>query len=391
MSNWKSSLIITAATIGSGVFALPYVVAQAGWLLTLGYFIALGAVVVTTHMVYLKTLAAEGEKERLLGLARKYFGASGFWFGFVGIVVGLLLSFVIFLILGTQFIQLLFPTLPYSTALFIFWLLLAIPALVGNRRAVSLELASIVSVAAIIIFIFASSNPTSAFASISTISLQNLFLPFGIVLFMLAGWTGVEPFYESVKSKKRHSDVVPAPCSAEALRKGEEAGVHASQKVGSIAMLALGTLFAIALYWMFASGILSSTPRIAADTVSGLAGWPIWKKDLVAIFGLFAVWTVAMPISHEIRNALEKDLRWNPIVARLIIIGLPLATVLLGFNNFLAVVGLTGGLFIGMQYLLIIAVGRRALTLSSPQKFWLDIIAIVFLIAALSEIIHLIP
>jgi amino acid permease len=357
----KSSLIITAATIGSGVFALPYVIAQAGWLVTLGYFVVLGAVVITAHAIYLKTLAAEGEKVRLLGLARKYFGAPGFWFGFVGIVVGLLLSFVIFLILGTQFVQLLFPTLPHAAALFIFWLLLAIPALTSNRRQIALARAGVISIATVIIIIFtASFPPCNDLAGHYMIVWRNVFLPFGAVLFMLAGWTGIEPFYEEADRDKRIADRIPA--------------------------LAVGTGIAVLLYWMFAAGILGSAPHIAADTASGLMGWPIWKKDLIAVFGLFAVGTVAIPISHEIRNALENDLRWNHAVSRVAIVGLPIVAVLAGFNDFLLVVSLSGGLFIGMQYLLIVAVARRALRLSAVQKFWLDVIAIVFVLAAVYEI-----
>src|SRR5580698_4140751 len=91
--------IVAAATIGEGVFAVPYIVQSSGWLIALGYFIAVIAVVSAAHILYLRTLAATDEKQRLLGLARKYFGGTGFWIGFVAIVIGLLLSFVAYLIL----------------------------------------------------------------------------------------------------------------------------------------------------------------------------------------------------------------------------------------------------------------------------------------------------
>ncbi len=263
----KRALIIAAATIGSGVFALPYVMAQAGWLTALIYFVGLGVIVTAAHVAYFRTLAAEGEKRRLMGLARKYFGAPGFWFGFVGIVVGLLLSFVIFLIVGTQFVRILVPSLPYAAALAIFWLIIAIPALIGNRRVATLEIVSVICVTAIIIIVFATSAPAIAFAAVNPINLQNIFLPFGIVLFALAGWTGVEPFYETTAVAER--------------RAGKSA---AGRRV--LPMLALGTGFAALLYWLFAAGILSSAPRLTADTISGLAAWPAWKRDLVAVFGI---------------------------------------------------------------------------------------------------------
>lgn len=185
-----------------------------------------------------------------------------------------------------------------------------------------------------------------------------MFLPFGVVLFALTGWTGVEPLYESLKSESR--------------------GVRPRV----LSLLASGTAAAALLYILFAAGILNSAPQITSDTVSGLVAWPVWEKDLVALLGLLAVSTCSMPISHEIRNALEKDLKWNHVVSRLVIIGLPLAVVLSGFNNFLVVIAITGGVFLSTQYLLIVAVGRRALALSRAQKFLLDAMALVFFVAA---------
>ena len=356
----KRILIIAAATIGSGEFALPYIIARAGWATTLLYFIILGAMVIAAHAVYLKVLAAEGEKERLLGLGRKYFGAGGFWFGFVAIVLGLLLSFVIFLILGTQFLELIFPALPYLGALFIFWLMIAIPALLGNRRVVSLETVSVMSVAVVMAVIFASSNPASAFVHVPAIDWHGALLPFGVVLFMIAGWTGVEPFYEARK--------------------------RTGKKDSPWLALILGTAFAGFLYWFFAVGILGSAPHLTSDTISGLVLWPFWKRALVAILGLFAIGTVAMPISHELRNALEKDLHWQESISLVTVLGLPLAAVLLGFNDFLAIVGIAGGLFISMEYILIIAVGRRALTLGAVQRSLLDFMVLVFVCAAVYSV-----
>jgi hypothetical protein len=152
-------------------------------------------------------------------------------------------------------------------------------------------------------------------------------------------------------------------------------------------LLAAGTIGAGALYIMFALGIIGSAPRITADTVSGLAAWPTWKKDIIVLLGLSAIVTCSMPISHEIRNALEKDLGWNRVASGVIVVGLPLAAILLGFTNFLAIVALAGGLFISTQYFLMIAVARRALTLPPAVESLLDIAAAIFILAAVYEVL----
>src|SRR5258708_3740553 len=103
-SGLKIAAIVAAATVGDGGFALPFVFYQAGWLVGVAYLVVLSAFVITAHVVYLKTLEKVGEKERLLGLSKIYLGSGGFWIGFFAIVLGLLLTLVAYLILGTQFI-----------------------------------------------------------------------------------------------------------------------------------------------------------------------------------------------------------------------------------------------------------------------------------------------
>ena len=151
-------------------------------------------------------------------------------------------------------------------------------------------------------------------------------------------------------------------------------------------MLAAGSFVAALLYTMFIVGILGSTPAATPDTVSGLTSWPIWKKEIIAIFGLLAVATIYLPISHEIKNALEKDLGWNGSMSRFLILFVPLVFIGLGLRSFLTVAGIVGGAFIGAQYLLIVAVGRRALMLSAAKNFFLDLIAVVFAAAAVYEV-----
>ena len=353
----KIPAIVAAATVGDGVFALPFIFLSAGWLLSVIYLAILAVFVITAHVVYLKTLEKVGEKKRLLGLARTYLGRSGFWTGFLAIVIGLLLTLVAYLILGVKFIGLALPGVSAQAAFIVFWLLISWPVFLDDGHVVDLELLGISCTSAIIFIIFFSAFPQITFAGVPAVNWNNLFLPFGAILFSLAGWTSIEPAYESRKREGRW----PEPWRA----------------------LAGGTLFAALLYIMFAAGIIGSAPNITADTASGLFAWPFWKRELLAILGLVAVSTVYLPISREIKNSLEKDLRWNKIVARLLIVFAPPFLIWLGLDNFLVVVGLVGGIFLSLQYLLIISVGRHALKLSAVKKFFLDLVVFVFVLAAI--------
>lgn len=352
--------IVAAATVGDGVFALPYIFYSAGWLVSLCSLVLLAAIVAMAHSIYLATLEKVGEKERLLGLAGKYFGSTGFWIGFFAIVIGLLLTLVAYLILGTQFIHLALPMVRERYLFLIFWAMISLPVFLDDSRVAELEIAGIICTTVVILLIFITAFPHVIFSSVPAIQWQNIFLPFGVVLFSLAGWTSIEPAYEARNRSKTSS----SPWKA----------------------LASGTLFAALLYALFSAGILGSSSIITPDTASGLVAWPLWKKEVLAIMGLVAVATVYMPISREIKNALEGDLKWNKFASRATIVIFPPLLILLGLNNFLAVVGIVGGLFLSTQYLLIISVGRRALKLSPVQKFFMDLVAILFVIAAIYSI-----
>ncbi len=351
---------IVAATVGSGVFALPYIIQKSGWLLSLGYFIALISVVAIAHILYLRTIETAYEKKRLLGLAREHFGAAGFWTGFSAIIIGLLLGFVGYLVLGEQFIRIIFPGIPSFVALMIFWIIIAVLIFKSEGSAAILEVAGVSLIFCAILFIFLSGDPAHISFQAPLVSVKYFFLPFGAVLFSLAGWTSVEQIYEiRRRGGKRKKDYL---------------------------FFIFGAAFAGLLYWMFSLGVLNSVPQAAADTISGIGGWPIWKKDILAIVGLLAMGVVAIPLSREIRGALEKDLRWNHWLSRSLIAIIPLAVVLLGFNNFLVVVSLAGGIFLSAQYILIISVGRRALPLSFREKKLLDFLVVVFVCFAIYEI-----
>lgn len=351
--------IVTAATIGSGIFALPYVIQESGWLLSLGYFIALAAMVSLAHILYLRTLEAAHEEERLLGLAKNYFGSAGFWVGFLAIVIGLLLSFVGYLLLGEQFLRIIFPGLSLSLALIIFWFVVAILVFRSEGRVAILEMIGVGLIFCAIFFIFLSGHPLRAFENMPILDARNIFLPFGAVLFSLAGWTSVEQIYEVSKENNKKYFL----------------------------LFVIGTTLAAVLYWLFALGILGSVPHVTIDTISSISSWLLWKKDILAAIGLLAIGIVSIPMSREIRGALEKDLKWNSLISRAVIVLLPLAVVLLGFNNFLVIVSLAGGIFLSTQYLLIISVGRRTLQLSGREKVLLDMLTAIFLVAVIYEIV----
>ncbi|MEK9179873.1 MAG: aromatic amino acid transport family protein [Patescibacteria group bacterium] len=373
---FREAGVITATTIGAGMFGLPYIFFKSGWMVGIFYLFVLSFIVAGSHILYWRTLARADEKRRLLGMARDFLGKFWYRMGLFSVLAGLILALVIYLILGTSFIRLFWPSAGDGVGLFMFWLV-SIAPLFFERRVVGLELAGIVFMAGIILLIFFSAPQFLPQVSVPAIDFGNFFLPFGVVLFSLAGWTAIEPLFAERKRAQETSDKRQAGAEGE--------GGYFPRKP-----FFAGTFAAAGLYVLFVVGILGSTAIIAPDAISGLAAWPEWKLGALGVLGIFALWTSYMPIGLEIKNSLTKDLGWKSHWGLALTVFLPPLLVLSGFSNFLKVIGLAGGVFLALQYVLIVLVGKRVLGLSGVEKFFYNLVIAAFLLAAVYEFYYFI-
>ncbi|RJP44927.1 hypothetical protein C4587_01395 [Candidatus Parcubacteria bacterium] len=358
----RAAGVMAGTTIGAGMFALPYVFDRAGWLLGAAYVFAAVISVTAIHYLYFRALETVGERNRLLGLVRNTFGNTGFYPAFFVVVVGLLLALVVYLILGTEFLRVVMPQLDGGYALFLFWAASSLPLLLGLRGLAKIEIFGALIMGAIILAIFFFSL-TAAAPAREFFQPREIFLPFGPVLFALAGWTAVEPIYELISSGPR-------------TRRG-----------ALIALLGAGTLAAAVLYFLFIEGALRlSLPSVSPDGISALLRLPDWGKQGAGLLGLFAIWTSFVPIGLEVANELEKDMKLPKVVGLSVVVAVPLALVLLGLDNFIRAIGLAGGIFLGLQYVCIIAIGARIVPMNRISRLFFGALGIMFLLAAAYEI-----
>jgi len=349
--------LLVATTVGAGVFALPYVFRESGWIVGVIYLFGSSAVIITIHSLYWKVLDRVGRGEHLLGLTKMYCGKAGFYSAFFVIVGGLVASLVVYLILGGQFVRLVFPGVGTTASVVVFWILSSLPFVLGLRRLIGLEVLGAILMGLIIFFIFFMVWPPK-FPEGPALNLQNFFFPFGPILFALAGWTAIEPMYNLHAAHKKEKSFQP------------------------ILALATGTLAAAILYLLFVIGILGSAAEVTPNTISGLTNWPAWRLGLLGALGIFGIWTSYIPVGLEIRNSLEKDLNWNMGLGFSIVVFLPIILIFSGFNNFLSAVAVAGGIFLSLQHVFIVFIGKRALVLSRARAYFVDILILVFTLAA---------
>lgn len=357
--------ILAATTVGAGIFALPWVFHNAGWIRTTGWLAALSALVIFAGYSYWRTLDAVGERQRLVGLAHSRLGREWGAITLVGVLGGMIFVLVVYLILAQRFFAIILPLKPVA-ALILFWALAVLPASFNIRRFAAFENVGTLLKCLLIVFVFFSATNYGAVFESNTPIVPDFLFPFGAILFALSGWNAIEPMYEFWKGKR---------------------GV--GRKTSPLAAIAGGTLVIAVLYFLFSAGILGSLINgsfLSPDTLSGLIGWPFWKIAALAILGLLALWTAYGINAREVENALHKDLHWNPTIAFATVALAPLLIVFAGFSNIIQAVTFAGAIFVGLQYVAIFVLAERVLKPRPTTKWLMRAAALIFAAAALYEI-----
>lgn len=359
---WQTGVVL-ATTIGAGMFALPYIFRESGWAIGAFYLLILSGLVAVAHYFYWRILEKTAGEKRLLKLSSNILGKTGFGVGFIAVIGGLFLVLVVYLLLGGQFLRLIFPLLDFKLSLVIFWFLNSFFLVFKERRIAKLEFGAAILMTFFILLTFSSASLENVFRNFLVVNWKNLFLPFGAVLFSLTAWTIVGPVYDLGKNI-----------------------INDTKKI--FIVFGGGAFLASFFYFLFVIGVFGSVEIITPDTISGLANWPSWKTTLLGLLGSFAIWTSYIPIGLEIRNSLEKDLNWPKTIGLGLVLFLPISLMFFGIDNFLKAIELTGGLFLSIQYLLIFLISRKILELNLSQKIFLDILTLVFALVAVYEIYY---
>ncbi len=355
---FEASGLLAGATIGAGIFALPYLFKEAGWLTGLLYVGVLSTLIIFSHIIFARVLLRIGNHHHLVGLAQTYLGRWGFRVASMTVFAGLLLTLVAYLALAAQFLANIF-SLPAPFSIFLFWLIVSLPLFFKSRSVAGAEsYGTIVKIVIIVGLAFISPGILNI-ARLPAVQLDHIALPFGPILFALGGWTAIPAM---IDLQKRHS------------------------AKGLFPAIALGTIISALLYILFALAILGFNPNVSSDIASSMKTMPYPLNIALILLGLLGLWTVYVSISLEVKSSFERDLKLKPKTSMIAAACLPVILVMFGFRDFLTLAGLVGGIFLSAQYALILLIARRALQEHGIQKFLVYLVLCIFLLTTLYEI-----
>jgi len=360
--------------VGAGVFGIPYVIAKSGIVPGFFYFFILGGAVLLIHLFFGEIILRTKGKQRLIGYSQKYLGRWGKLLITIAVILGVTGALLAYLILAGDFLEILFSQYTDLTSFnfsLIFGVVLSCFIFRGIKLIAPTELFTNLLFFLVIFIIFSLCLPKINFSNLPLFNLPDIFLPYGVILFSLIGWSAIPEIVEILKTAGR----------LKSLKK----------------IIISGTVIVIVFYVLFTMGIIGITGgKTSTDTLSGLI--PLLGGKIIFLGALAGLITLAdsfLILGLYLRNTFIYDLKFSKNLAFLIACGLPIILFLIGFRSFIGIIGFVGTVLGVIEGIIIVLIFKKAKTMSDRQpEYSLKIPSIllyfliaIFILGAVSQLL----
>ncbi len=203
----QATLLLLGTIVGAGMFGIPFVFAKAGFGVGVAELLALAAVTLAVNLAYADVVLAAPAFNYLPGYVSLYFGRRAGWVSLGSYVLGIVGTLLAYVILGGAFLQVLLgaaiPNLHLGAGPLLFFLF----GTAVIYRGVRFEgWANALLTALLILAVLALAIYLSRFISISEYGYFNIgeaFLPYGVILFAMAGSAVIPDVCRLLNGKKR--------------------------------------------------------------------------------------------------------------------------------------------------------------------------------------------
>lgn len=328
---------LVGTTIGAGVLGIPYVVAKSGLAVGLLHIIIIGTAVMLVNLMLGEVVLRTKGNHQLTGYADKYLGSNGKRLMTLAMVIGIYGALLAYIIGVGNSLNAVLPQLNSVAWSIIFFAAASAIVYFGLKAVEKSELLlSFLTVTVIIIIIVvAVISDKFSTANFTGTSMQNVFLPYGVVLFAFLGAVAVPEMREELGSRGR-----------KLLKK--------AIILAGIVPLVLYALFAVAVVGI--SGL--STEQIATISIGKALG-----ERMVVFANLFAVLAMStsfIALGLALREMYNYDYKLNKKIAWALTCVVPMLAFLLGLKGFIAVLGLAGAVAGGVEGILLVTMHRKA-------------------------------
>ncbi len=326
---------LVGTIVGAGILAIPYVVAQSGFLFGLIITVILGLAFLLLNLMTGEIVLRTKKQHQLTGYAEKYLGSWGKRLMMFSMIFGTYGALTAYLIGEGESLKAVFrwgSPLWYSIIFFIIAFLIIYK---GIKAAGKVELLLIVILLAIVIFIGIFSYRDIHTDNLVSLNWAKFFVPYGVILFALMGMPSVPEMQEVLEQHK------------EKMKKA----------------IILGSVIPIVLYIIFSFivvgiigldnfELLGPKKKIATVALSIYSSPTLGiLANLIAILSMF---TSFLTLSIALIGMYEYDYAFPHSAALLLTFSIPLLITLFSLSTFITIIAITGAIAGGVQAILII-------------------------------------
>ena len=349
-SFFLSIALLLGTMIGAGIFGIPYVVSRSGIFPALFYFLILGAASLLIHLFLGEIILRTKGKHRLPGYAQKYLGDWAKTLTGFSVILGIILALLAYIILAGNFLNILFSSFSKlsSFQFSLIFSLVLFPFILRKVKFIAeTEIFTNIIFVLIIFLIFFLSLDKLNLDNFSLLAdelvWENIFLPYGVILFALIGWSAV-------------------PEMDEVLEKKEDKKQFKKAIIFSI-------IIAIFIYLLFVFSVVGvSGKNTSPETFSGLLSYLDPKIILLGVLaGVITIADSFLILCLHLKNTLIYDYEFQIIPAIFVSWGAPLILFLLGFRQFIDVIGISGTFIGAIEGILIILIFKKAKILGNRE------------------------
>jgi amino acid permease len=330
-----TAFTLTGTIIGAGILGLPYIFAKSGFFIGLAWLIFLGVIIIFVNLYVGEVTLRTKDTHQLPGYSEKYLGLWGKRIMILAIVFGIYSALLAYMIGEGQSLSKLFSGgLEYSLLFGVgFWIIMTFLLQGGLKRLKSIEYWGVIVIIFIVFLVFFLLFPGIKLENTTYLNVSKLFLPYGIVLFALLGFTSIPELRREIGKDRK------------LLKKA----------------ILLGTLIPILLYIMFSFvfvGVLGKNVlEVATLSFGGILG------NILLLLGVFTMMTSFFVLSFSLKDYFVFDLK-NRKILFLFVSVVPLILYLLVslFNlvGFVRVLGIGGAISGGVAGILILLMNIKA-------------------------------
>lgn len=351
----KAIAILSGTTIGAGIFGLPYVAAQVGLPIGLVYLLFLGGIILLLNLLYGEVILRTPGDHQLTSYSQIYLGKNGQALASLALFISLYGALLAYLIKIGEFLALVLD-LPSPLELSLLFFCLAVVAIFfGLRTIAPLEILLMALIIAFILLLCLVGFHQVTWSNLiaTNLNLQTLALPYGVILFALAGAASIPEMEEVLRRQPQK------------LKKA----------------ITWGSLIPFLTYFVFVCLVVGIAGQTTAEDAISNLGQILPRKivNLGALLGILTMGSSFLTLGYVLREVWHRDFKTPKPQAVALACLPPLILFLAGAKSFISVLEITGALSGGLTGILILLLYQKAKkTGERKPSYQLKIPALVF-------------